>query len=70
MSLAEDISNALGGIRNGDGFLVKCVCHQDEQPSLSIKDYINKDGDPDITAFCHAGCDWLDIKNHISGLLK
>ena len=71
MTLASHISNTLHGTLNGEGFLVPCVCHEDKKPSLSIKDIINKHGNPDIICECHAGCSWKDVKNELElrGLL-
>jgi putative DNA primase/helicase len=53
---AREITHALGGrwrVRNG---LVRCVCHEDKTPSLSIGD-----GDHGIVVKCFAGCDGADI---------
>jgi len=39
MSTAAGIAAALGGAtRNGYGWLARCCCHEDKQPSLSLKD--------------------------------
>ena len=65
MSLASSISDFLGGVKTGDGFLVKCVCHEDETPSLLIADMINKNGDTDIVVTCQAQCNWKDIKDKL-----
>lgn len=57
MSLAHSIATALaaelgGGIRkSGKGWTVRCCCHPDRSPSLSITD-----GDRAILIHCHAGC--------------
>jgi len=65
---ARRIYEALGGKEAGGGYVVKCVCHDDEEPSLSIKDASNGD----IVVHCHAGCDWKDVKDELTrmGLLE
>jgi RecA-family ATPase len=61
MSAAE-IARALGGKRNGAGFLCRCPVPShgqgrgDRTPSLSIAD-----GDKGLVVKCHAGCDPLDV---------
>ena len=44
--------------RNGDGWLIPCPCHDDSDPSLSIKD-----GDRGILVHCFAGCDRDAVKD-------
>jgi len=71
MSLAANISASLGGAASGSGFLMKCCCHDDKNPSLSIKDTTNKNGETDVIVNCLAGCDWKDVKEKLTvmGLL-
>ncbi|MFO1160927.1 MAG: toprim domain-containing protein [Reyranellaceae bacterium] len=58
MTVAADIARALGCRKStGINFLVKCVSHDDSDPSLSLKD--GDDGKLLVT--CFAGCDRLDI---------
>lgn len=57
MMSAKDIARALGGCRNGDGWLVRCPCaghgqgRGDRRPSLSLHD-----GDGRLLVHCFAGC--------------
>lgn len=56
---AEQIAKELysGATVNGDGWLTRCCCHDDKNPSLSIKN--GKNGTPDVN--CFAGCDGPEI---------
>lgn len=62
MSSAANIARALGGHRNGEGFLVRCPVPShgqgrgDRRPSLSIRD-----GDDRLLVRCFAGCDPRDV---------
>lgn len=61
-TLAEHIAHALGQGKerqNGDGWSTICCCHEDTNPSLSIKD----DNSGGVILHCHAGCDALAIKD-------
>jgi putative DNA primase/helicase len=59
---ASNIARALGGRRNGQGYLCKCPVqshgrgHGDKNPSLSIAD-----GDGKLLVRCFAGCDSRDV---------
>jgi putative DNA primase/helicase len=57
MLTAGEIAHALGGARNGRGWLARCCCHEDKQPSLSLKD----GDDGRLLVKCFAGCDARDI---------
>ena len=58
MMTAAEIAAALGGAtRNGCGWLARCCCHEDNQPSLSLKD----GADGVLLVKCFAGCDARDI---------
>jgi putative DNA primase/helicase len=58
MLTAAEIAVALGGAtRNGCGRLARCCCHEDKQPSLSLKD----GDDGKLLVKCFAGCDARDI---------
>lgn len=48
---AATIAEALGGRRSGDGWAARCPAHDDETPSLSLRD-----GDRGPLVTCHAGC--------------
>ncbi len=63
MSNATCIAKFLGGIRNGDGWLVRCPAHKDSTPSLSLKD-----GPNGLVAHCFAGCDWRAVKGALAGM--
>ncbi|WP_395707959.1 toprim domain-containing protein [Reyranella sp.] len=54
---AATIARTLGGRKSGNGFLLKCIAHDDSSPSLSIAD----GDDGRLLVRCHAGCDALDI---------
>ncbi len=49
---AELLAVALGGIRAGRGWMVKCPAHEDRTPSLSVR--TGRDGR--TLVHCHAGC--------------
>ena len=54
--------------RNGAGYLTLCPVHGNvNTPALAVKDT----GDQDVDVYCHAGCDWKDIKDRFrqDGLL-
>ena len=54
---AEQIAQALEGEKSGSGWVAKCPCHEDNQPSLSIWA-----GEGGKTAWdCKAGCKWSDV---------
>ncbi len=53
---AADIAAALGGKKSGNGWVCRCVAHEDANPSLSIAD-----GDAGIVVRCHAGCDQQSV---------
>lgn len=65
---AETITTALGGVRNGAGFLVHCPVpghgrgRGDRAPSLSIRD----GDDGRLLVRCFAGCDSLAVLSEIS----
>jgi putative DNA primase/helicase len=62
MTDAATIASALGGKRNGDGFLCRCPVPShgrrrgDRNPSLSLRD-----GDSAVLVHCFGGCDRLDV---------
>src|SRR5215510_10014066 len=56
---AQELSDRLGGKRQGQGFLAHCPCHDDKHPSLSIAD--GEDGR--ILLYCHAGCKYQDVRD-------
>jgi putative DNA primase/helicase len=49
---AEDIARALEGRKSGNGWMVRCVAHEDRNPSMSITP--GDDGRPLV--HCFAGC--------------
>lgn len=55
---AETISNALGGKKCGNGYIMCCVAHDDKNPSLSVAD-----GSNGLMVYCHAGCSFTEITN-------
>jgi putative DNA primase/helicase len=50
---AESIARALGGRKAGAAWMARCPAHEDQEPSLSIRDA----GDGKVLIRCHAGCD-------------
>ncbi len=62
----EDVSHVLGGgKRSGGGYSVRCCCHDDSSPSLSVK--VGDDGK--LLVYCHAGCESVDVLREIDRLL-
>jgi hypothetical protein len=59
---AREIAEALKGHRSGNGYVARCVCHEDRVPSLSVFDGTDKRGNPRPYVYCHAGCDWQDVQ--------
>lgn len=57
MVTAEQIAEALGGRRNGTGWLCCCPAHDDKNPSLSVAD--GESGSPVV--HCFAGCEQGDV---------
>ena len=53
---AEKIAKALRGRKCGQGWVARCLAHDDHHPSLSIHE---KDGT--VLVHCHAGCDQSDV---------
>lgn len=49
---AEAIAKAFGGRRVGAGWSARCPSHDDQSPSLSLRD----SGDGKVLVHCHAGC--------------
>jgi hypothetical protein len=49
---ARALTNALGGHWHGNYGSCRCPCHEDKNPSLTIRD-----GDHTLLFKCHAGCD-------------
>lgn len=55
---AQAIASALGGARkSGVGWLARCCCHDDGDPSLSLS--VGDDGR--LLLYCFAGCNGVDI---------
>jgi len=68
MTLAQTIAASLGQGKeqqSGDGYVTLCPVHGDSEPSLSVKDSTDNQGNPDIIVHCHAGCDWQDVKKEL-----
>lgn len=55
---ARELTKGLGGSWHGNYGLAKCPSHNDRVPSLQVSDGDNGN----LQVFCHAGCDWRDIK--------
>jgi hypothetical protein len=69
MTSARTIAKALGGMRAGSYWLVRCPAHDDHKPSCKIKDDANKSDGIDV--HCFAGCSWQEVKSELQrqGLL-
>ena len=61
---AERIAAALGGKRNGRGWLCKCPSHDDRTPSLKID--TGRDGRTML--HCFAGCTFLEVRAELDRL--
>ena len=59
---AQDISDRLGGNKQGKGFQARCPCHDDKHASLSIAD--GEDGK--LLLYCHAGCKYSQAAHSTS----
>ena len=59
-----DIVLALGGKANGSGWIARCPCHIDDNPSLSI----GEGNDGKVLLKCHAGCPQESLVEHVRGL--
>ena len=59
MLSARDIAHAAKGKRTGNGWQISCPApgHPDREPSCTVID-----GPAGPVFYCHAGCDWRDIK--------
>ena len=57
MTSAQSIVKALGGRWDGKSGLVRCLAHDDRNPSLSV----SAGDDGRLLLHCHAGCDFRDI---------
>jgi RecA-family ATPase len=54
---AAEIAGGLDGAkRAGEGWSVRCPCHDDQHASLSLRD-----GDGGVLVTCHAGCERRDV---------
>ena len=58
---AKTISDALGGKKCGNGYIMGCVAHDDRSPSLSVTD--GRNGNPVV--YCHSGCDFTDVTSEL-----
>jgi hypothetical protein len=52
MMSAETLAKALGGRRAGAGWMARCPAHDDQEPSLSIRDV----DDGKVLVYCHTRC--------------
>jgi len=60
MSLAESISDSLGGKRSGKGFRVPAVCHNSDSKHHNL--YLADADDGKLIAVCYScGCGWQSI---------
>jgi len=53
---ADSIIKALDGRRSGSAWMAKCPAHEDNNPSLSIRE-----ADGKVLLHCHAGCTQSDV---------
>src|SRR5262245_29309781 len=59
---AEFLARALGGRKASTGWMARCPAHDDNVPSLSIRDTRNGK----VLIYCHAGCS----QNHVISALE
>lgn len=65
---AEDYLSQLQNVkRQGSGWQASCPLHEDNSPSFSIKNRVNKKGELEALAYCHAGCSQESIVNWLHG---
>lgn len=57
---AQEVTKALEGSWHGRYGLVRCPCHDDRVPSLTVCD--GRGQNTDLVVNCFAGCDWRDVK--------
>ena len=58
MSLLDDLTARLEGVRKqGKGLVAKCPAHNDNRPSLSVRE----GDDGRVLLFCHAGCTFKQV---------
>jgi putative DNA primase/helicase len=60
---AAEISQQLQGHRSGAGYVARCPAHDDNNPSLSLKDEDGK-----ILVHCHAGCEQRAVVEALKAL--
>ena len=54
---AETIAKALGGRKAGNGWVARCLAHDDREPSLSIRQADNGK----VLVHCHTGCNQFTV---------
>jgi len=59
---ADSIARALKARRSGGGWMAKCPAHDDNNPSLSIRD-----ADGKVLLHCHAGCGQREVIEALKG---
>ena len=60
---AESIAHALHARRSGSGWMAICPVHEDNNPSLSIRDANGR-----VLLHCHAGCSQHDVIDAVKDL--
>lgn len=67
---AREIVTALGGRWHGHYGMARCPVHDDQKPSLKVRDQRNKRDAVDL--HCFAGCDWHSVRDALIrlGLLQ
>jgi len=58
---ADSLARALGARRSGISWITKCPAHDDNNPSLSIREV-----DGQVLVHCHAGCAQREVINALS----
>lgn len=53
---ATELASALNAKKSGDGWIAKCVAHDDKHPSMSISEVDGK-----VLVKCHASCEQSDV---------
>lgn len=58
----QDVLRVLSGVKRvRNGYIAQCPAHSDRTPSLSIRET----DDGKVLLYCHAGCDYRDVRNAI-----
>ena len=60
---AAEIARTLHGRKSGEGWVARCPVHNDQNPSLSLRDTDGK-----VLVHCHAGCEQIAVVEALKAL--